>query len=463
MSKGQIHRFSVNGSRLVLDVHSGSLHEVDELMWHLLATCTGDLDEAGFAALGYGADEVTEARSELAELVHRGLLFSEPAAWQPPMPGPDDPLRSICLNVAHSCNLACTYCFADTGAYGGRIALMPREVASRAVDLLIAMSGARPFCEIDFFGGEPLLNWQVVRETIAYAREAGARAGKQFIFTLTTNATLLTDAIMDELDREQVSVILSLDGRPDVHDAMRSGSSSEAEAGVKAFLERRAPGGKPAWEYGAAQGAGGRGAYAVVRGTFTAANMDFAADARYIADSVQAPHFSIEPVIARPEEAYALREEHLPALFAEYDKLAAEVDRRRREGGSFTFHHFAIDSVDGPCLPRRVQGCGAGFQYLAVTPEGDLYPCHQFVGREHYRLGTVFGGVSRRDLQEKLAGCHIYTKAGCGECWARFYCSGGCHANADLLEGDIFSPDRLGCELAKKRTECGLWLKAREL
>jgi len=462
LSKGQIHRFAINGAKLVLDVHSGSLHEVDELMWHLLAVRTGDLDEAGFAALGFSDEEVREARAEIDELVQRGLLFSEPAPWQPPMPGPDDPLRSICLNVAHSCNLACTYCFADEGAYGGRTSLMSRDVAFRAVDLLIRMTGARPVCEVDFFGGEPLLNWDVVRETIAYAREAGARAGKQFIFTLTTNATLLTDEIMDELDREQVSVILSLDGRPEVHDAMRSGSSLPAEAGIRAFLERRAPGGKPTWGHGAAQGASGRGAYAVVRGTYTSANLDFAADANYIADTMAAPHFSIEPVIARPEMPYALREEHLPALFAEYEKLAVEVDRRRREGGSFTFHHFAIDAVDGPCLPRRVQGCGAGFQYLAITPEGDLYPCHQFVGRPQYRLGTVFDGVTRRDLQEKLAGCHIFTKEGCGDCWARFYCSGGCHANADLLEGDVFRPDHVGCELTKKRTECGLWLKARE-
>ncbi|HWI66436.1 MAG TPA: SPASM domain-containing protein, partial [Symbiobacteriaceae bacterium] len=253
-----------------------------------------------------------------------------------------------------------------------------------------------------------------------------------------------------------------LDGRHEVHDRMRSGSALPAEEGVRAFLARRAPGGIPAWGYGAAQGAGGRGAYAVVRGTYTAENLDFAADALHLADAVGAPHFSIEPVIAKPQEPYALREEHLPALFAEYERLAGEVNRRRREGGSFTFHHFAIDAVDGPCLPRRVQGCGAGFQYLAVTPEGDLYPCHQFVGREHYLLGTVFGGVTRRDLQEKLAGAHIYTKADCPDCWARFYCSGGCHANADLLEGDICRPDKVGCELAKKRTECGLWLKAQE-
>ncbi|HWI64605.1 MAG TPA: radical SAM protein, partial [Symbiobacteriaceae bacterium] len=256
MSKGQIHRFALNGSRLVLDVHSGSLHEVDGLTWDLLGLMTGELDAAGFAALGHDPAEVEEARADVAELVHRGLLFSPPAPWQPPMPGPDDPLRSICLNVAHSCNLACTYCFADTGAYGGRVALMPKEVAFRAVDLLIHMSGARKGCEIDFFGGEPLLNWEVVRETIAYAREAGAKAGKAFIFTLTTNATLLTDEIMDELDREQVSVILSLDGRHEVHDRMRSGSALPAEEGVRAFLARRAPGGIPAWGYGAAQGAG---------------------------------------------------------------------------------------------------------------------------------------------------------------------------------------------------------------
>jgi uncharacterized protein len=462
--QGQIHRFIVQGDKLVLDVHSGSLHAVDDLMWDLLGLYPDQVTAEALADLAerYSPEAVAEARAEVDALIARGLLFSTPAAWQPVMPGPGDPLRAICLNVAHACNLSCTYCFAEKGAYGGRVMLMPREVAFRAVDLLIALSGTRPVCEVDFFGGEPLLNWEVVKETIAYARKAGAAAGKQFIFTLTTNATLLTPEIMDALDREQVSVILSLDGRPEVHNAMRNDSAPEAEAGIRAFLARRAPGGVATWEHGAAQGWSGRGAYAVLRGTYTNANLDFVADALYLADVMQAPHFSLEPVIAKPEEPYALREEHLPRLFAEYEKLAVEINRRRREGRAFNFHHFAIEADGGPCLPRRVQGCGAGFQYLAVTPEGDLYPCHQFVGRPEWLLGNVREGVTRRDLQEKLAGCHIYTKEGCADCWARYYCSGGCHANADLLEGDIFKPDRIGCELAKKRFECALWLKAQE-
>jgi uncharacterized protein len=461
LKRGQIHRFEVHGTRLVLDVHSGSLHEVDDLTWDLLGQEGGAPDQETVAP-HHPPEAVAEARAEIEELIRRGWLYSEPADWQPVMPGPGDPLRSICLNVAHACNLSCEYCFAEKGAYGGHYALMKQEVAFRAVDLLIRMSGPRPLCEVDFFGGEPLLNWPVVKQTIAYARQAGAAAGKRFIFTLTTNATLITEEIMDELDREQVSVILSLDGRPAVHNTMRNDSAVAAETGIRAFLARRAPGGVPAWEHGAAQGASGRGAYAVVRGTYTSANLDFVEDARYLADTVGAPHFSLEPVIARPEEAYALRAEHLPALFAQYEALAAEMDARRAEGTCFNFHHFAIDAAGGPCLPRRVQGCGAGFQYLAVTPEGDLYPCHQFVGRDAYHLGTVFEGITRKDLQERLAGCHVYTKVGCSDCWARYYCSGGCHANADLLEGDIFRPDHVGCELAKKRFECALWLKARE-
>lgn len=466
MQNGQIHRFQVNGSRLVLDVNSGSLHEVDELMWDLLGLYPDQVTEEALAELGrrYSPEAVAEAQAEVAELIERGWLYSPPADWAPSLPGPDDPLRAICLNIAHACNLRCTYCFADEGAYGGRVSLMSAEVARKAVDLLIKMSKQRPVCEVDFFGGEPLCNWNVVKETIAYARKAGAAAGKQFTFSLTTNATLLTPEIMDELDREQVSVILSLDGRPEVHDRMRSGSAAKAEAGIKAFLERRAPGGVPAWEYGAAQGASGRGAYAVLRGTYTANNLDFVEDALYMADEMNAPHFSLEPVVAKPEDGYALREEHLPTIFAQYDKLALEMLRRKEAGQPvFNFHHFAVETDGGPCLPRRVQGCGSGFQYLAITPEGDLYPCHQFVGRPDWLLGNVDEGVTRRDLQEKLAGCHIYSKKGCGECWARYYCSGGCNANSDLLEGDVFTPDHMGCELAKKRYECALWLKAQNL
>ena len=465
MQHGEIHRFEMQGTRLVLDIHSGSLHQVDDLVWDLLGFGEEGPGEAELAELRvrYGADAVAEAMKEIETLKAQGLLFAPPPDWEPVMPKPGDPLRAICLNIAHACNLKCTYCFADDGTYGGRARLMSADVARQAVDLLIRLSGPRPACEIDFFGGEPLMNWGVVKETIAYAREAGRRAGKTFTFTLTTNATLLTSEILDELDREGVSLILSLDGRPEVHDAKRSGSSARVEKAIRMVLDRRAPGGEPAWEHGAAQGASGRGAYAVLRGTYTADNLDFAEDALYMVDEMHSPHFSLEPVIATPDEPYALREEHLPRLLAEYERLAVEVDRRRREGRPITFHHFAVEAETGPCLPRRVQGCGAGVQYLAVTPEGDLYPCHQFVGREQYRMGNVADGVVNRELQARLAGCHIYTKASCPTCWARYYCSGGCHANADLLNGDIFQPDSIGCALTKKRVECGLWLKAQTL
>jgi len=464
LHQGQIHRFIVHETRLVLDINSGSLHEVDELMWELLGLYPDRVTDSALQALGdrFSPAAVAEAQAEVAELIKREWLFSPPTPWEPFMPKPGDPVRAICLNVAHSCNLSCDYCFAEKGSYGGRHQLMSAEVARKSVDLLIAMSGTRPMCEVDFFGGEPMLNWPVVKETIAYARKAGEAAGKQFTFTLTTNATLLTPEIMDDLDRESVSLILSLDGRPDVHDTMRSGSSCSAEHGIQAMLERRAPGGVPVWEHGAAQGASGRGAYAVVRGTYTNKNLDFTADAMYMADQMGAPHFSVEPVVAKPEEDYALRAEHLPVLLAEYEKLALEIDRRHKAGQTFTFHHFALDDAGGPCLPRRVQGCGAGIQYLAITPEGDLYPCHQFVGREQFKLGNVHGGITEHNLQETLAGCHVFTKKGCADCWARFHCSGGCHANADLLEGDIFQPDEIGCTLTKKRLECAMWLKSRQ-
>ncbi|BDG60571.1 thioether cross-link-forming SCIFF peptide maturase [Caldinitratiruptor microaerophilus] len=462
MSRGQIHRFEVHGRKLVLDVHSGSLHQVDDLVWELLEYYPDDCTPETLAPLRgrFGAEAVDEALAELDELVERGWLFSPEPDWGDLLPRGDEPLRAICLNVAHACNLSCTYCFADKGRYGGPGALMPAAVARQAVDLLLRLSRERPVCEVDFFGGEPLLNWPVVQDTVRYARQAAAAAGKEMVFTLTTNGTLLTPEILDFLDRERVSLILSVDGRPWVHDAMRSGSYDGVAQAVRAVLARRAPGGVPAWAHGAAQGVSGAGAYAVVRGTFTSRNLDFAEDAVHLMDVIGAPHFAIEPVVLRPEDPNALRPEHIPAVAAEYERLAAILAERQRQGKVAVFHHFALEADQGPCLPRRIQGCGAGLQYLAVTPEGDLYPCHQFVGRPRFKLGTVWTGITATEVQQELVNCHVYSKAGCRECWVRYYCSGGCHANAELVTGDIHQPDPVGCALVKKRVECALWLRA---
>lgn len=454
MATGQVHKFIIDGTRIVLDVNSGSLHVVDELAWQVINAFEKP-DRAGALALlaeSESAEAVAEAQSEVEGLISQGLLFAGDghlARYQPPAA---EPLKALCLHVAHDCNLRCRYCFADSGPFGGHRGLMPAETARAAVDLLIKDSGARPLCEIDFFGGEPLLNFPVVRETVAYAREAGERAGKQFRFTLTTNAVLLDDEAMDFLDREDISLILSLDGRESVNDAMRldasgRGSYNRVVDRIDHCLDSRRK--------------FGTSAYAIIRGTYTGANLDFAADVLHLANRGYL-NLSMEPVVVGPGEPYALRDEHLPALSAEYEELAREYLRRREEGVPFTFYHFELDLRQGPCLPKRLAGCGAGFQYLAVTPDGGLYPCHQFVGRPEYRLGNVSEGIQRRDLTEVFRQSHVFTKQECPACWARFYCSGGCHANNVKYGGSLEQPYHLGCELQKKRLECALWIKARE-
>lgn len=454
MTRRQVHKFIIDGTRVVLDVNSGSLHVVDELAWQVIDAWDRPDRAEALAALAASESPgaVAEAAREVEDLIDRGLLFSGDehlAGYEPPA---GEPLKALCLHVAHDCNLRCRYCFADSGPFGGHRGLMSLETARAAVDLLIRESGARPLCEIDFFGGEPLLNFPVVREIVAYAREAGARAGKQFRFTLTTNAMLLDAEVMDFLNREDISLILSLDGREPVNDAMRidaagRGSYQRVARSIDRCLESRR--------------ISGTSAYAIIRGTYTAANLDFAADVLHLADRGYRD-LSMEPVVVGPEEPYALREEHLPVLFDEYEELAREYLRRREQGRPFTFYHFELDLRQGPCLPKRLAGCGAGFQYLAVTPDGSLYPCHQFVGQSEYRLGDVTKGIERRDLSDIFRQSHVFTKQECPDCWARFYCSGGCHANNVKYGGSLERPYHLGCELQKRRVECALWIKVQD-
>ncbi|MBP2649565.1 MAG: anaerobic sulfatase-maturating enzyme [Firmicutes bacterium] len=441
-----IHRFFINGLYLVLDINSGALHVVDEIAYKALALFNGANDDEVINELSgeFGVTAVREVLDDLNELKDQGTLFAPEVTT--PITFRDKPLvKSLCLHVAHDCNLRCGYCFAGTGDFGHDRSLMPKQVAEQAVDFIIDNSGGRKNCELDFFGGEPLLNMETVRHTVSYVRKREAETGKVFKLTLTTNVALLTDNIIEYLNSENISVVLSLDGRREVHDAMRpyadgSGSFDKVVARAKKLVASR------------------QGENYYMRGTFTAHNLDFANDVVAMTD-MGFKRLSVEPVVAKDEE-YALKEEHLPVLFKEYETLAQEYLARWRAGKGFDFFHFNINLDNGPCVAKRLSGCGAGHEYFAVTPDGDLYPCHQFVGRDEYLLGNVVEGIKKPHMPEKFRQTHVLNKDECRECWARFYCSGGCHANAQLFNGTIDKPYKIGCELQKKRLECALMIQA---
>lgn len=445
-----LHKFAFDGTKIVLDVHSGTVHVVDELVWELLDDFI-QTDEEGLVRKyrgRYGPEDILEALAEIRELVRGGLLFSpDPyqGVYNPPGGGV---IKSLCLHLAHSCNLRCRYCFAGQGRFGGADELMPADIGRAAIDFLITHSGGRKHLEVDFFGGEPLLNVGVLKELVDYGRKRGGDACKEFKFTLTTNALLLNEETTQYLNEHNISVVLSLDGRREVHDAMRptsggAGSYDAVLARIKSFVASR----------------GGSNYY--IRGTYTRHNPDFCADVLHLAD-LGFEHISVEPVVAPEDADYAIREEDLPLLLSQYEQLTRELFRRKQAGRPVNFFHFNIDLDGGPCLPKRLSGCGAGHEYLAVAPNGDLYPCHQFVGRSEYQMGNVAQVAVNPELMAAFRRAHVYNKEGCTGCWAKFYCSGGCHANAEALNGSIFKPHRQGCDLAKKRLECALYLKAKE-
>jgi uncharacterized protein len=443
------HKFDIDGTKILLDVNSGSIHVIDEVMWAFhedLQKNGGNLDRTFLDLAGkYGEREAADLKEEVLELVARGLLFSADAYLGKYEPPRTPVLKSLCLNVAHDCNLRCAYCFASSGHFGGRRLLMPVETGKKAIDYLLEHSGSRKHCEMDFFGGEPLMNLDVVRELVAYGRKQEAKYGKKINFTLTTNAAALNAETEEFLNRENISTVLSLDGRPEVHDRVRKfpagkGSYEAINANIKRFVESR----KHQNYY--------------VRGTYTGWNKDFFRDAVHLVEEGY-DIISLEPVVAADGEDYALSEQDLPVLREEYIKLARYYRTKRQEGNPFTFFHFNLDLHHGPCLPKRLTGCGAGYEYLVVTPEGDLYPCHQFVGRPAYKMGNLDTGEIDMEMARKFQQAHIYNKPRCRECWARFYCSGGCHANADAFNQNIFEPYQLGCELQKIRLECAIWLQ----
>ncbi len=445
-----VHQYKNNGFNIVLDVNSGSVHVVDDVTYDIISLYEENSPEEIIAKLSssYPEGELAEAVAEVQELVDDGSLFS-PDIYEDCVPSrADSPavVKALCLHIAHDCNLACRYCFAGEGEYHGHRELMSFEVGKQALDFLIANSGHRRNLEVDFFGGEPLMNWEVVKQLVAYGREQEKLHDKNFRFTLTTNGVLLNDEIMDFCNREMSNVVLSIDGRKEVNDHMRpfrkgAGSYDLIVPKFQMIAERR-----------------NQEKYSV-RGTYTHYNTDFSEDVLHLAD-LGFKQISVEPVVAEDSKEYALREDDLPQLFAEYDKLAAEMINREKEGRGFNFFHFMIDLEGGPCAIKRLSGCGSGTEYLAVTPWGDLYPCHQFVGNEEFLMGNVWDGVTRTDIRDEFGGCNVCTKEKCRDCFAKFYCSGGCAANSYHFKGDIHDAYDIGCELQKKRIECAIMIKA---
>ena len=434
-----------------MDVNSGSVHIVDDVVYDVLPYLEKkESKEEILKALAnsYAPAEIEEALEECHELEEAGALFTEDIYENAIDAFKNRPtvVKALCLHIAHDCNLACRYCFAEEGEYHGRRALMSYEVGKKALDFLIANSGSRRNLEVDFFGGEPLMNWNVVKQLVEYGRSQEKEHNKKFRFTLTTNGVLLNDEIMEFCNREMSNVVLSLDGRKEVNDKMRpfrngTGSYDLIVPKFQKFAESR----------------GDRDYF--VRGTFTHENLDFSKDVLHFAD-LGFKKMSVEPVVAEPSEPYAIREEDLPQILEEYDKLAAEYVKRWKEGKGFTFFHFMVDLKQGPCVAKRLSGCGSGTEYLAVTPWGDLYPCHQFVGKEEFLLGNVDSGITNTAVRDEFKLCNVYAKEKCRDCFARFYCSGGCAANSYNFHGSITDAYDIGCEMQKKRIECAVMIKA---
>ena len=450
----RIHYFTFDDLSIVLDINSGSVHLIDEdVVFYLDMLKSGAPAEEAQNALAarIGAEEARELLAALEALIDEGFLFS-PEDFSDYRPHTEPIVKAMCLHMAHDCNLRCGYCFAEGGAYGGDRGLMSLETGKAALDFLMTASRHRTHVEVDFFGGEPLLNFDVCKELAAYGRALARERGKVLKLTLTTNGVLLNDEVAQWMDENRIDAVLSLDGRPEVHNRMRRfvGGGLSYEPVVKNFQRytgTRDP--REHWYY--------------LRGTYTHYNSDFAEDVIHMADELGFTELSMEPVVADASAPYMLTEEDKPVLLANYDRLTRHYLKRREEGRPYNFYHFNIDFDGGPCLPKRLAGCGSGHDYLAVSPEGDLYPCHQFVGDEAYKMGTVFDGITRPEIGACFQEATVLTKPTCMNCWARFNCSGGCHANNIRYGGGLHEPYAYGCDLQRKRIECGLYLEAKRL
>lgn len=459
-----VHQYINNGYHIVLDVNSGSVHVVDGLVYELVKPVEEALhagmtkeeeitahviaqDKEGRLA-SFTQEETAEAVGELLSLKEADMLYTEDI-YEPyidSMKKRGTVVKALCLHIAHDCNLACRYCFAEEGEYHGRRALMDFETGKKALDFLVANSGNRVHLEVDFFGGEPLMNWDVVKKLVLYGRSIEKEHHKQFRFTMTTNGILLDEEKLAFINQEMGNLVLSLDGRKEVNDRMRPhrGGQGSYDEIVPKFI--RAAKSRNQMNY-------------YLRGTFTRYNLDFAKDVLHAAD-LGFEQISVEPVVADEKEDYAIREEDIPAIEREYDRLAGELLKRRREGKPVNFFHFMIDLEGGPCVAKRLSGCGSGCEYLAVTPWGDFYPCHQFVGQEEFLMGNVDAGITRPEIQQQFKDCNVYTKQKCKDCFAKFYCSGGCAANAYHFDGSINGAYDIGCRLQRKRVECAIMMKA---
>ena len=448
-----IHRYQKKGLNFVLDVNSGAVHLLDDISYAvsgLLDENMGDTcPQSVIDALpDYTADEIREAYDELYELKKAGQLFAQDDYIDVSRYIPvNAPVKALCLHVAHDCNLRCKYCFASTGDFGQGRKIMPPEIAKKAIDFVIARSGVRHNIEVDFFGGEPLMAWDTVTQTVDYARSLEEKYNKKFRFTITTNGLLLDEDKRKYINENMDNCVLSLDGRREVNDEFRktvagTGSYDTIVPKFKALVDER----DPNLDY-----------YA--RGTFTSHNLDFAEDVLSIADA-GFDRLSVEPVTADPGCGYDLTEDDLPKIEAEYDRLTDIMLERKKEGKPFTFFHFMVDLDQGPCVVQRLRGCGAGYEYVAVTPDGDIYPCHQFVGKDEFKQGSVLDQSFNMDIAQKFAGMNIYSRPKCQKCWAKFYCSGGCSAANYNMNHDMNDSYDLGCEMERKRLECAIYLKA---
>jgi len=450
-----IHKFKQGEDCYVVDINSGAVHIVDELVYDLL-------DDEGLKKIEdlsaefkdkYEEKEIKEAYDELKELIKEETLYSKDLYESIALASDNSEsfIKALCLNIAHDCNLRCKYCFADEGEYKGCRKLMTPEVGKKAIDFVLEKSGPRKNIEIDLFGGEPLMSFDTIKEIVEYGKGQQKLHNKNIRFTMTTNATLLNDEIMDYLDKNMGNIVLSIDGRKDVNDKVRvrvdgSGCYDSIMPKIKKMVEMR----DKSKQY-----------YA--RGTFTRENTDFFEDVKFLANE-GFDEISIEPVVLPNDHPLSLREEDLPTIFEQYDKLYEEMLKRHREGKEFKFYHFNIDLQGGPCVYKRISGCGAGHEYVAITPDGDIYPCHQFVGNESFKLGSLDeNNELNKEIPKQFKSAHIYNKPECKKCWARFYCSGGCQANNYNFNGDMNIPYHLGCKMQKKRIECSIALKAKTM
>ena len=446
-----IHQYKLNGFNIVLDVYSGSVHSVDDLAYDVIAlTDRGESEETVIEKIAqkYGEppSEVADCIEDVKELTRQGKLFSPDrfSHLAGELKNRGGEIKALCLHVAHTCNLNCQYCFASQGKFHGERGLMSWEVGKRALDFLAENSGSRRNLEVDFFGGEPLMNWELVKRLVRYAREIEKPLNKNFRFTLTTNGMLLDDEVTDFCNENMTNVVLSLDGRKEVHDRLRKDAAGRGSYDVivpkfQRFVEKR----------------GDKSYY--IRGTYTHFNTDFFEDIKKMAE-LGFRELSMEPVVCPPGDPYALTEEDLPTLYEQYEKLALYMLQREKDGDPVTFYHYMVDLSHGPCIYKRLSGCGSGTEYFAVTPWGDLYPCHQFVGDEKYRMGSVFEGVTNKELYGRFKSCSVVSRPACENCWAKLYCSGGCAANAYHAGGDINAVYEYGCKLFKKRMECAIMM-----